>query len=333
MQFNYDSMNARYGSDLLQVERLSVTFKGRDGEIPALRDISLHLAHNECLAIVGESGCGKSVIAQAIMRLLPEEAEISGNIKYNDINLFVRTDEEMNHIRGKEIAMVYQSPDRALNPIYKIGRQLVDPMVMHGICSREEGYMKAKEILTKLGFNNADELMSLYPWMCSGGMCQRILFSAAYLLQPKIIIADEPTKGLDADRISDIEQMLNMACTTDTGILLITHDLKLAQRVAHRMMIVYAGIIVESGEVSEIFSNPLHPYTRGLIRSMPENGFHPISGISPALSDLPAGCVFHPRCTQAMQSCQEQTPDLKYSKNRENGRESDSNTHMVRCLC
>jgi len=317
-----------HGSDLLQVEKLSVMFKGRDRDIPALRDISLHLAHNECLAIVGESGCGKSVIAQAIMRLLPEEAEVAGNVKYNGIDLFLRTDEEMNHIRGKEIAMIYQSPERALNPIYKIGRQLVDPMVMHGICSREVAYIKAKEILTKLGFNNADELMNFYPWMCSGGMCQRILFSAAYLLQPNIIIADEPTKGLDADRISDIEHMLNMACSTDAGVLLITHDLKLAKRVAHRVMIVYAGIIVESGEVSEVFSNPLHPYTRGLIRSMPENGFHPISGISPALSELPAGCVFHPRCTQSMQNCQSQIPDLK-----ENKIENDSTKHMVRCLC
>ena len=316
----------KHGSNLLQVERLSVVFKGRDGDIPALRDISLHLAHNECLAIIGESGCGKSVIAQAIMRLLPEDAEISGCVKYNGIDLFLKADEEMNHIRGKEIAMVYQSPDLALNPIYKIGRQLTDPMVMHGICSREVAYIKAKEILKKLGFNNADELMNFYPWMCSGGMCQRILFSAAYLLQPKIIIADEPTKGLDADRISDIEQMLNMACTTDAGVLLITHDLKLAKRVAHRVMIVYAGTIVESGEVSEVFSNPLHPYTRGLIRSMPENGFHPISGISPALSELPTGCVFHPRCRQAMQNCKEKIPDLKKKEN-------EATNHMVRCLC
>ncbi|MDR2855402.1 MAG: ABC transporter ATP-binding protein [Methanomicrobiales archaeon] len=316
-------------SHMLEVENLSVTFKGKNGDIPALRGIDLHLGHNECLAIVGESGCGKSVIAQAIMRLLPEEAVLSGRVRYNTRDLFSETNDTMNHIRGKEIAMVFQSPERALNPVYKIGRQLVEPMVMHGICSRSDAHIRAKKMLTELGFKDVDELMHFYPWMCSGGMCQRILFSAACLLQPKIIIADEPTKGLDADRISDIEHMLNMASTEYTGVLLITHDLKLAQRVAHRIMIMYAGVIVESGDVSQVFSNPLHPYTQGLIRSMPEHGFHPISGMSPALSDLPSGCVFHPRCKHAAQDCQSEIPKWKERK------EVDGNahSHMVRCLC
>ncbi len=306
---------------LLQVKDLYVTFPGDGTPVPAVRNVSFTLSCGEKVALVGESGCGKSVIAQTVMRLLPHGTEVSGSIRLGDTDIFSQREREMEKIRGAKMGMVFQSPERALNPVYKIGKQLIDPLLIHGICNRQEAEIRVKRVLTSLGFPDPEWVMQAYPWMCSGGMCQRVLFAAVSLLQPQLVIADEPTKGLDADRLGELEQMLYaVSDREDAGLLLITHDLGLASRVADRVIVMYSGMILESGPAEEVLGHPQHPYTKGLIDSLPQNGFHPIPGMSPALTDLPSGCVFHPRCPFVMDACTHELPGICMDEN-----------HAVRC--
>lgn len=298
-------------TNILEITDLSVSFPGPKGKIPAVRNLSLSLAHGECLAIVGESGCGKSVVAQSVMRLLPPGTEVLGRISYQGQDILQLLEREMEQIRGQEIGMVFQSPERALNPVMKIGKQLISPQVMHGLCSEMDAELRAKGVLEGLGLD-ADRVMASYPWMCSGGMCQRIVFAAVSLLHPNLVIADEPTKGLDAANVTDIEAMLStVTIGKRTGLLLITHDMDVASRLSNRIAVIYCGMIVEEGETSAVLTAPKHPYTRGLLGSLPKNGFVPIPGLSPALTDLPEGCVFHPRCMSADEQCRTDIPDLK----------------------
>lgn len=298
-------------TDMLEITDLSVSFPGSGGKIPAVRDLSLSLAHGECLAIVGESGCGKSVVAQSVMGLLPFGTEVLGRISYQGQDLLHLTERELESIRGQEIGMVFQSPERALNPVMKIGKQLIMPQVIHGLCSETDAKLRAEGVLRGLGLD-AGRVMDAYPWMCSGGMCQRIVFAAVSLLHPNLVIADEPTKGLDAANVKDLEAMLSTVTAGNrTGLLLITHDMDAASRLSNRIAVMYCGMIVEEGETREVLTSPKHPYTRGLLGSLPKNGFVPIPGISPALTDLPEGCVFHPRCPHAGERCRTAVPDLK----------------------
>ena len=297
--------------NLLEVADLSVSFPGPSGRIRAVRNISLSLAPGECLAIVGESGCGKSVIAQAVMRLLPEGTEVLGDMYYHGQNLTHLSESEMEQIRGEEIAMVFQSPERALNPVIKIGRQLIQPQVLHKLCNAKDAEFRAKGVLQSLGLD-ADWVMNAYPWMCSGGMCQRIVFAAVSLLHPYVVIADEPTKGLDAERIGELETMLSSITSSGkTSLLLITHDMEVAAHLADRILVMYCGMIVEEGAAALLLAAPKHPYTRGLLNSLPKNGFVPIPGMSPALTALPDGCVFHPRCPIADEECRKSIPKLR----------------------
>lgn len=297
--------------NLLEVADLSVSFPGPSGRIRAVRNISLSLAPGECLAIVGESGCGKSVIAQAVMRLLPEGTEVLGDMYYHGQNLTHLSESEMEQIRGEEIAMVFQSPERALNPVIKIGRQLIQPQVLHKLCNAKDAEFRAKGVLQSLGLD-ADWVMNAYPWMCSGGMCQRIVFAAVSLLHPYVVIADEPTKGLDAERIGELETMLSSITSSGkTSLLLITHDMEVAAHLADRILVMYCGMIVEEGAAALLLAAPKHPYTRGLLNSLPKNGFVPIPGMSPALTALPDGCVFHPRCPIADEECRKSIPQLR----------------------
>lgn len=296
---------------LLRVDDLCVTFPGAGEPVPAVRNVSFALAEGERIALVGESGCGKSVIAQAVMRLLPPETAISGSVRLNGIDIFAQSETAMEKIRGVRMGMVFQSPERALNPVYRIGKQLTDPLMIHGICDRTEAKKRVRDVLGSLGFADPEWMMKAYPWMCSGGMCQRVLFAAVLLLHPQLVIADEPTKGLDADRLGELEEMLCAVSERDgAGLLLITHDLGLAARTADRVIVMYSGLILESGPSDVVLKNPGHPYTRGLVGSLPENGFTPIPGMSPALTDLPSGCVFHPRCPHALERCRTEMPDL-----------------------
>lgn len=309
---------------LVTVDKLHVTFPGDGKPVPAVRDVSFTLHEGERIALVGESGCGKSVIAQAIMRLLPQGTEIAGSVRLHEAELFSRSEKAMEKIRGAQMGMVFQSPERALNPVYKIGKQLIAPLLVHGVCRKDEAEERVRDVLLSLGFSNPEWLMNAYPWMCSGGMCQRVLFAAVVLLGPELVIADEPTKGLDAERLGELEAMLYSVSEREgAGLLLITHDLGLAGRVADNVIVMYSGMILESGPADVILNNPDHPYTRGLIASLPQNGFTPISGMSPALTDLPSGCVFHPRCLYADERCKTEVPGLRLG--------STGANHIVRC--
>ncbi|MEA5037079.1 Oligopeptide transport ATP-binding protein OppD [bioreactor metagenome] len=297
-------------TDMLEITDLSVSFPGHNGRIPVVADLSLSISAGECLAVVGESGCGKSVVAQSILRLLPFGTGVLGQISYQGRDLLQLTEREMERIRGQEIAMVFQSPERALNPVMKIGKQLIMPQLIHALCSETDAKLRAEGVLRGLGLD-AGWVMNAYPWMCSGGMCQRIVFAAVSLLHPNLVIADEPTKGLDAANVKDLEAMLStVTAGKRTGLLLITHDMDVASRLSNRIAVMYCGMIVEEGMTPDILTSPRHPYTRGLLGSLPKNGFVPIPGISPARTDLPDGCVFHPRCRFADEKCRTVLPDL-----------------------
>ena len=297
-------------TDMLEITDLSVSFPSQNGSIPVVADLSLSISAGECLAVVGESGCGKSVVAQSILRLLPFGTGVLGQISYQGRDLLQLTEREMERIRGQEIAMVFQSPERALDPVMKIGKQLIMPQLIHGLCSEKDAKLRAEGVLRGLGLD-AGWVMDAYPWMCSGGMCQRIVFAAVSLLHPNLVIADEPTKGLDAANVQDLEAMLStVTAGKRTGLLLITHDMDVASRLSNRIAVMYCGMIVEEGTTQDILTSPRHPYTRGLLGSLPKNGFVPIPGISPARTDLPDGCVFHPRCRFADEKCRTVLPDL-----------------------
>ena len=297
-------------TDMLEITDLCVSFPSHNGSIPVVADLSLSISAGECLAVVGESGCGKSVVAQSILRLLPFGTGVLGQISYQGRDLLQLTEREMQRIRGQEIAMVFQSPERALNPVMKIGKQLIMPQLIHGLCSEKDAKLRAEGVLRGLGLD-AGWVMDAYPWMCSGGMCQRIVFAAVSLLHPNLVIADEPTKGLDAANVKDLEAMLStVTAGKRTGLLLITHDMDVASRLSNRIAVMYCGMIVEEGTTQDILTSPRHPYTRGLLGSLPKNGFVPIPGISPARTDLPDGCVFHPRCRFADEKCRTVLPDL-----------------------
>ena len=305
-------------SPLLQVSDLGVSFRTLHGEVSALSAFSCVLSAGEVVAVVGESGCGKSVAAHAIMRILPHSASVCGSTQICGINVNNLSESEMNMIRGREIAMLFQSPERSLNPLYRISRQICEPLLTHNV--PVDGNT-AEQLLRQAGCNDPGDISQKYPCQCSGGMNQRALLAVVSGLNPRIFIADEPTKGLDHDRVSDVARLLQRMRSAARGIMVITHDIILARSLSDRALVMYAGEVVESGPSREVFSSPRHPYTRSLFMSLPEHGFIPIPGMSPALSDIPVGCRFAPRCQQAISVCRENHPDLHPVQGRE-----------VRCL-
>nr|WP_319540610.1 ABC transporter ATP-binding protein [uncultured Methanospirillum sp.] len=301
-------------SPLLKVSDLWVRFQTSQGKIQALSSFSCWLSAGEVVAIVGESGCGKSVAAHAIMRILPSTALVSGYTRICGTDVHNLPESEMNTIRGREIAILFQSPDRSLNPLYRIDRQICEPLRSH---KQAVDQTTAIQALKRAGFDNPHEISDKFPCQCSGGMNQRALLAVVSGLNPRIFIADEPTKGLDKARVSDVARSLQMMRSGDRGILLITHDIVLARSLSDRMMVMYAGEVVESGTTQEVLSSPRHPYTRSLLMSLPEHGFIPIPGMSPALSEIPDGCRFAPRCKQVTSECLAEHPDLCQSDGRE----------------
>ena len=287
---------------ILVVAGLTVGFETAAGRVMAAEDVSFCLRQSETLALVGETGCGKSVVASAIMKLLPRNASVRGHAEFAGRDLLARSEKEMAEIRGKEIAIVFQNPSLALNPIIRIAEQVAEPLQVHEHASRHKSIKTAEEMLHRLGLGSREAHM--YPFQFSGGMNQRAMIATSMILTPKVIIADEPSHGLDAGLVDEtMKEMMKIKEQIGSSLLLITHDLTLARRFSERMAVMYCGEIVETGKSEEIFTKPLHPYTRALLDCLPERGFHPIPGSSPSMINPPAGCKFRPRCPHAGERC------------------------------
>lgn len=319
-------------SRLLEVNDLKVSFKTYGGEVKAVRGVDFYIDQGEVLAIVGESGCGKSVTAQSIMGLLPKKVSMikGGSVTFNGEEILGLPKKKMQKLKGSEIGLISQDPMTSLNPTMRIGSQIAEAIKKHTNYSKSQVYARVIELLHLVGIPNPEKRYKQYPHELSGGMRQRVLIAMALSCEPKLLIADEPTTALDVtiqaqilDLLKDIQKRL------DTSIILITHDLGVVAEVAQRVAVMYAGVVIESGEVEEIFEEPKHPYTWGLLHSVPkyEKGNHeksrlvPIEGSPPDLFAPPVGCPFAARCEYAMEICVDQMPDVTKS----------SPTHSARC--
>lgn len=301
---------------ILEVNDLYVSFNTYGGEVQAVRGVSFDLFEGETLAIVGESGSGKSVTAQSIMKLIaePPGEYKKGSILLDGVDLLQKSENEMQHIRGQEIGMVFQDPMTSLNPTMKIGRQITEGLIKHQNMSRQEAHERGIELLKLVGIPNPERRINQYPHEFSGGMRQRVMIAIALSCNPKILIADEPTTALDVTIQAQILDLLkDIQKKTNTAIILITHDLGVVANTADRVAVMYGGKIVETGTVDEIFYNPKHPYTWGLLSSMPKlhdikEELQSIPGSPPDLKDPPKGCPFVTRCPYAMKVCDEHMP-------------------------
>jgi oligopeptide transport system ATP-binding protein len=301
---------------ILEVKDLNISFHTFAGEVKAIRGVSFDLFKGETLAIVGESGSGKSVTTKAIMRLLPEHnSEIkSGQILFAGNDLTKLKDKQMQKIRGKDISMIFQDPMTSLNPTMKIGNQIMEPLIKHQKMSKSAAKERAVELLKLVGIPKPEQRVDQYPHQFSGGMRQRVVIAIALACNPKILIADEPTTALDVTIQAQIlELMKDLQKKIDTSIIFITHDLGVVANVADRVAVMYGGKIVEYGTADEIFYNPKHPYTWGLISSMPDletddEELYSIPGTPPDLLDPPKGDAFAPRNPYAMKIDLEQEP-------------------------
>jgi oligopeptide transport system ATP-binding protein len=303
--------------NILKVDNLHVSFKTQTGKITAVRGVNFELNKGETLAIVGESGSGKSVTAKSIMRLLPKNnTEITkGDILYEDRSLLNISLKDMTEIRGSEISMVFQDPMTSLNPTMKVGKQIMEGLQKHQNLSKAQARARALEMLKLVGIPSAEARLEDYPHHFSGGMRQRVVIAMALACNPKVLIADEPTTALDVTIQAQIlDLMKNLQKKMDTAIILITHDLGVVANMADRVAVMYAGKIVEQGTLDEIFYNPQHPYTLGLLQSMPKLNedrsipLLPIPGSPPELSTLGEGCAFAARCPHTMKVCHHFTP-------------------------
>lgn len=305
---------------LLEIKNLEVNFKTYGGRVNAVRGVSFELGKGECIAIVGESGCGKSVTSKAIMGLIPSPpGEISkGEVIFNDIDLLKLTKREMRKIRGSEIGMIFQDPMTYLNPTMTVGKQIREGIVKHTKASKSEATAKVLEMLALVGIPNPEKRINQYPHELSGGMRQRVMIAIAMACNPKLLIADEPTTALDVTiQAQIIDLMKELQKKLNTAIMLITHDLGVVANMADRVLVFYAGMVVEAGIADEIFYNPKHPYTWGLLKSSPrldlENKelLQSIDGTPPDLFAPPKGCSFSPRCEYAMKICKHMPPAMQ----------------------
>ncbi|MFD1039521.1 ABC transporter ATP-binding protein [Virgibacillus byunsanensis] len=303
--------------NILAVDQLHVSFQTHEGEVKAARGISFDLKKGETLAIVGESGSGKSVAAKSLLRVLPKQNSIikQGEVLYDGKDLLKYSEKEMQKIRGSEISMVFQDPMTSLNPTMTIGKQIMEGLKKHQQMGKREALKEAKELLRLVGIPNAEERMKEHPHQFSGGMRQRVVIAIALACKPKVLIADEPTTALDVTIQAQIlDLMKDLQKKTGTAIIIITHDLGVVANMAQRVAVMYAGEIIETGTADEIFFEPKHPYTWGLLLSMPKLyadrsvPLIPIAGTPPDLGQLPDGCPFAARCPHVMKVCHDFTP-------------------------
>lgn len=306
--------------NLLEVKDLHVSFKTYAGEVKAVRGINFEVGKGECVGIVGESGCGKSVTSQSIMQLLntPPAVYKQGNIIFDGEDLLKKTEKEMQAIRGNTISMIFQDPMTTLNPTQKVGKQIMEVLMEHKNMSKKEAYAEALRMLELVAMSEPKKRMEQYPHEFSGGMRQRAMIAIALACSPKLIIADEPTTALDVtvqaqilELLQEVQKKINMS------IMLITHDLGVVAKMCDRVVVMYAGQIVEQGTVEEIFKNPTHPYTKGLLSAVPRmdmsrsDALTTIVGTPPDLFAPPKGCAFFARCNEAMRVCEEHMPQMQ----------------------
>ena len=300
---------------ILQIRDLRVTFNTQVGELKAVRGIDVDVAPGEILGVVGESGSGKSVSFLAAMGLLPSSATISGSVMLDGQELIGAKRKAIRSVRGKSLAMVFQDPLSALNPVHRVGDQIVEMIQSHQDMNTHDAEKRAVELLEIVGIPQPAERARQYPHEFSGGMRQRVVIAMAIANNPKVLIADEPTTALDVTVQAQILEVIQKVQQTfGTAVVLITHDLGVIARVADSVNVMYAGRNVESGSVRSIFDHPSHPYTRGLLSSLPHEGverLQPITGFPPNMLAPPSGCGFAPRCEFAVDACNAELPTLK----------------------
>ena len=304
---------------VLDVSHLTTSFHSKSGSVTAVDDVSFQLMPGQTLGIVGESGCGKSVTSLSIMQLLPKKfgrIEAGSSIKLAGDELIGKSRRQMCQIRGKEIAMIFQDSLTSLNPVMTIGRQMSETFLIHEQISREEALKRSVEMLKKVGIPAPEERIKEYPHQLSGGMRQRVLIAMALSCRPEVLIADEPTTALDVTIQAQIlELMKELKRTTNTSIILITHDMGVVAEMADYIMVMYAGKVMEQSDAPSLFREPLHPYTQGLLASIPRldtdvEELYSIPGSVPSLSEMPTGCRFCDRCEKATERCRREAPEL-----------------------
>lgn len=306
------------GEAILEVKNLTTSFKVRKQWVTAVENVSFYVNKGETLGIVGESGCGKSVTSMSVLRLLPKITSRldHGEILYKGKDISKLTDKEMSRIRGKEISMIFQDSMTSLNPVQNIGTQLMEAVILHQNLSRKEAERRVMDMLLKVGMPSPGKRLKEYPHQLSGGMRQRVMIAMALAQNPSLIIADEPTTALDVTIQAQImELMKEMKKKTDASIMLITHDLGVVADMADKIMVMYAGMIMEFGTAEEIFKSPFHPYTKGLLASIPRKDkdierLYTIEGTVPTLQSMPEGCRFCTRCKEANERCWKERPEM-----------------------
>ncbi|REE81201.1 oligopeptide/dipeptide ABC transporter ATP-binding protein [Paenibacillus taihuensis] len=310
-------------SNVLEIEHLSTHFHTEEGVVRAVDDVGLQVRQGEIVCIVGESGSGKSITAMSVMGLVegPAGRVAGGRIAFDGIDLLKLGRNELRTIRGNEIAMIFQEPMTSLNPVLKIGEQLMEPLIEHRKMSKKAARKRAIELIGEVGISRAEQIADSYPHELSGGMLQRIMIAIAISCEPKLLIADEPTTALDVTIQAQILDMLRrFKEESGMSILLITHDLGVVAEMADYVVVMYAGKVVEEGEVVALFENPQHPYTKGLLKSKPiinqrQDELYSIPGQVPNPLELTPSCYFHDRCAYCMDICRTQQPVLKDAGN------------------
>lgn len=324
-------METNQDKKILEVKNLGITFFTDQGALPAVQEVSFAVHPKETLGVVGESGCGKSMTALSLMQLIPSPPGkiTAGEIIYKGEDLLKKTPEEMRKIRGKEISMIFQEPMTSLNPVITVGKQIMEAILTHEDISKEEAKQRALEMIKLVGIPMPEKVFASCPHQLSGGMRQRIMIAMALSCKPALLICDEPTTALDVTIQAQILKLINqLKYKMNSSVLLITHDMGVISEMADNVIVMYAGKIVEYTSTQDLFKNPLHPYTVGLMNSIPDideedsdKELEVIPGSVPMLYELPKGCFFSPRCKYAKDICHRQCPSMK----------DCGQGHLVRC--
>lgn len=318
---------------ILKINHLKTYFYTEKGVVPAVDDVSLQVKKGQIVGIVGESGCGKSMTSLSIMQLVASPGKIAGGeIWFDGKNLVGRSKKEMRSIRGNEISMIFQEPMTSLNPVYPVGKQVAEALLLHHeTMNKAEAKEAVIEMFRMVGIPEPRKRYGVYPHQLSGGLRQRVMIAMALICRSKLLIADEPTTALDVTIEAQILKLMkNLQAEIDTSIIMITHNLGIVAEMCDYVYVMYAGKIMEQADVYELFDDPKHPYTEGLLRSIPRKdvqqnkakGLYSIEGMVPNMLQLPTGCRFHPRCEYAVDACRRQEPELV----------DLGNGHLVRCI-